>query len=138
MPEDKKKNEEKTVQEVIDSMTEEQKQVLYFLIAAAAENNKDTSVAHNIFNDSDEGGNEDIYQDEDEQVPQEEPMPQEQPQEQVGDGESAEEVAMHAQEVIQHEPIIGRIRETAIDDLCFFRVKVLALWVFQESILGER
>ena len=60
MPEDKKKNEEKTVQEVIDSMTEEQKQVLYFLIAAAVENNKDTSVAHNIFNDSDEGGNEEM------------------------------------------------------------------------------
>ena len=32
-------------------------------------------------------------------------------------GESEEENAMHAQEVIQHEPIIGKIRETAIDGL---------------------
>jgi hypothetical protein len=64
-----------------------------------------------IFNGKE--GYEDVYQDETEQVPQEEPMPQEQ----VGDGESAEEVAMHAQEVIQHEPIIGRIRETAIEGL---------------------
>lgn len=72
-----------------------------------------------IFNGKEgyEGGDEDVYQDETEQVPQEEPIPQEQPQEQVGDGESAEEVAMHAQEVIQHEPIIGRIRETAIEGL---------------------
>ena len=30
---------------------------------------------------------------------------------------SEEEVAMHAQEVIQHEPIIGKIRETAIEGL---------------------
>lgn len=31
--------------------------------------------------------------------------------------DSAEEQAMHAQEVIQHEPIIGKIRETAIEGL---------------------
>jgi len=31
--------------------------------------------------------------------------------------QSAEEQAMHAQEVIQHEPIVGKIRETAIDGL---------------------
>ena len=40
-----------------------------------------------------------------------------QPQQQMGQGESEEEAAMHAQEVIQHEPIIGKIRETAIDGL---------------------
>jgi uncharacterized protein involved in copper resistance len=31
--------------------------------------------------------------------------------------QNAEEQAMHAQEVIQHEPIIGKIRETAIEGL---------------------
>ncbi len=60
MPEDKKENEEKTVQEVIDSMTEEQKQVLYLLVGAAAESGQGEAVAHNIFNDSDEGGNEEM------------------------------------------------------------------------------
>lgn len=41
-------------------------------------------------------------------------MPQgEQPQQ----GESEEEKAMHAQEVVQHEPIIAKIRETAIEGL---------------------
>lgn len=41
-----------------------------------------------------------------------------QPQQQmVGQGDSEEEIAMHAQEVIQHEPIIGKIRETAIEGL---------------------
>ena len=35
----------------------------------------------------------------------------------IGQGDSEEEVAMHAQEVIQHEPIIGKIRETAIEGL---------------------
>ncbi len=39
------------------------------------------------------------------------------PQGQMGQGDSEEEVAMHAQEVIQHEPIIGKIRETAIEGL---------------------
>lgn len=32
-------------------------------------------------------------------------------------GDSEEEIAMHAQEVIKHEPIIGKIRETAIEGL---------------------
>ena len=32
-------------------------------------------------------------------------------------GDNAEEQAMHAQEVIKHEPIIGKIRETAIEGL---------------------
>jgi hypothetical protein len=35
----------------------------------------------------------------------------------LGQGNSEEEIAMHAQEIIQHEPIIGRIRETAIEGL---------------------
>lgn len=51
-----------------------------------------------------------------EQYPQEgAPMQQGQPQQ--GEGTSAEEEAMHAQEIIQHEPIIGKIRETAIEGL---------------------
>jgi hypothetical protein len=53
------------------------------------------------------------------------PMQQEQPdpslvqphQQQMMQGDSEEEIAMHAQEVIQHEPIIGKIRETAIEGL---------------------
>ena len=50
---------------------------------------------------------------------QQEPSPQMvQPQQQMmGQGDSEEEIAMHAQEVIQHEPIIGKIRETAIEGL---------------------
>ena len=40
-----------------------------------------------------------------------------QDQQMIGQGDSEEEVAMHAQEVIQHEPIIGKIRETAIEGL---------------------
>lgn len=54
----------------------------------------------------------------------EEPVPGEagpqmmQPQQgQMIQGDSEEEQAMHAQEVIQHEPIIGKIRETAIEGL---------------------
>ena len=43
-------------------------------------------------------------------------VPQQQPQA-AQQGDSAEEQAMHAQEVIQHEPIIGKIRETAIEGL---------------------
>ena len=35
----------------------------------------------------------------------------------MGDGDSKEEVAMHAHEIIEHEPIIGKIRETAIEGL---------------------
>ena len=53
------------------------------------------------------------------------PMQQEQPdpslvqpqQQQMMQGGSEEEIAMHAQEIIQHEPIIGKIRETAIEGL---------------------
>lgn len=41
-------------------------------------------------------------------------MQQQQPMDAAG---SEEEIAMHAQEVIQHEPIIGKIRETAIEGL---------------------
>jgi hypothetical protein len=44
-------------------------------------------------------------------------MPMERPHQEMGDGDSEEEIAMHAQEVIQHEPIIGKIRETAIEGL---------------------
>lgn len=43
-------------------------------------------------------------------------VPQQQPQA-AQQGNSPEEVAMHAQEVIKHEPIIGKIRETAIEGL---------------------
>ena len=43
-------------------------------------------------------------------------QPQQQ-QQMMGQGDSEEEIAMHAQEVIQHEPIIGKIRETAIEGL---------------------
>jgi len=47
-----------------------------------------------------------------------EPMEQQQmSQDAPGAMQSAEEQAMHAQEVIQHEPIIGKIRETAIEGL---------------------
>ena len=51
---------------------------------------------------------------------QEQPDPalvQPQPQQQMMQGNSEEEIAMHAQEIIQHEPIIGKIRETAIEGL---------------------
>ena len=34
-----------------------------------------------------------------------------------GHGDSEEEIAMRAQEIIRHEPIIGKIRETAIEGL---------------------
>lgn len=51
----------------------------------------------------------------DEEMPmQQEPQQQQQA---PSEGDSQEEVAMHAQEVIQHEPIIGKIRETAIEGL---------------------
>ena len=42
--------------------------------------------------------------------------PQEE-QPQIAHGESEEEAALHVQDVIQHEPIIGKIRETAIEGL---------------------
>ena len=40
-------------------------------------------------------------------------IPQQQPQA-AQQGDSAEEQAMHAQEVIKHEPIIGRIRDIVV------------------------
>ena len=40
-----------------------------------------------------------------------------QQQQMMGQGDSEEEIAMHAQEVIQHEPIIGKIRENEIEGL---------------------
>ena len=43
-------------------------------------------------------------------------VPQQQPQE-AQQGDNVEAQAMHAQEVIKHEPIIGKIRETAIEGL---------------------
>jgi hypothetical protein len=43
-------------------------------------------------------------------------IPQEQPQA-AQQGDNIEAQAMHAQEVIKHEPIIGKIRETAIEGL---------------------
>ena len=67
-----------------------------------------------------------IFGDEGAQEPQmggaEQPDPslvQQNPQQQqiMGQGDSEEEIAMHAHEVIQHEPIIGKIRETAIEGL---------------------
>jgi hypothetical protein len=42
---------------------------------------------------------------------------QDRPQQQMMQGDNEEEIAMHAQEIIQHEPIIGKIRETAIEGL---------------------
>lgn len=50
-------------------------------------------------------------------VPMEQPQQQQMAQDAPGAAQSAEEQAMHAQEVIQHEPIVGKIRETAIDGL---------------------
>ena len=52
-----------------------------------------------------------------EQMPPQDPTMMQQPQQMMGQGDSEEEIAMHAQEVIQHEPIIGKIRETAIEGL---------------------
>ena len=40
-------------------------------------------------------------------------MVQPQQQQMMGQGDSEEEIAMHAQEVIQHEPINGKMRYTA-------------------------
>lgn len=52
-----------------------------------------------------------------EQMPPQDPSMMQQQSQQLKDGGSEEEIAMHAQEVIQHEPIIGKIRETAIEGL---------------------
>ncbi len=43
-------------------------------------------------------------------------VPEQQPQA-AQQGDNVEAQAMHAQEVIKHEPIIGKIRETAIEGL---------------------
>ena len=51
------------------------------------------------------------------QMPPQDPTMMQQPQQMMGQGDSEEEIAMHAQEVIQHEPIIGKMRETAIEGL---------------------
>lgn len=72
-----------------------------------------------IFGD-DEGAMEDPSGMGEQMPPQEGPDPsmvQPQQQQMMGQGDSEEEIAMHAQEVIQHEPIIGKIRETAIEGL---------------------
>jgi hypothetical protein len=44
-------------------------------------------------------------------------MMQQQPQQASKGDDNVEAQAMHAQEVIKHEPIIGKIRETAIEGL---------------------
>ena len=69
-----------------------------------------------LFNDE-EGAMEDPQGMGEQMPPQDPSMMQQQPQQMMGNGDSEEEVAMHAQEVIQHEPIIGKIRETAIEGL---------------------
>jgi len=69
-----------------------------------------------IFNDGDEGSMDDGMGIGGEERPDPR-MVQQRPQQQQMMGGSEEEVAMHAQEVIQHEPIIGKIRETAIEGL---------------------
>lgn len=53
----------------------------------------------------------------DEEYDEQQPMEHPQGQQMQGDGSSEEEKAMHAQEIIRHEPIIGKIRETAIEGL---------------------
>lgn len=60
------------------------------------------------------------YMFDEEEVPygdEEEMMMHERPEEDVEQGDSEEEKAMHAQEVIQHEPIIQKIREISIEGL---------------------
>lgn len=47
----------------------------------------------------------------------EDPSMMQHQQQQMQQGDSAEEQAMHAQEIIKHEPIIAKIRETAIEGL---------------------
>ena len=69
-----------------------------------------------LFN-GDEGVMEDPQGMGEQMPPQDLTMMQQQPQQMMGNGDSEEEIAMHAQEVIQHEPIIGKIRETAIEGL---------------------
>lgn len=66
-----------------------------------------------VFNGSDES---DVYGDPQEQQaePQQEPI---NGGDEYQDGDSEEEKAMEVQNTIQHEPIIGKIRETAIEGL---------------------
>ena len=66
-----------------------------------------------IFNGHDDGGEEPMG----DEGPVQGPMPQQQQGQMQGGDENAEEKAMHAHEVIQHEPIIQKIRQTAIDGL---------------------
>jgi len=62
-------------------------------------------------------GEEGVMQDPNAEMGMEGEQPMMQQQQMMGQGDSEEEIAMHAQEVIQHEPIIGKIRETAIEGL---------------------
>ena len=66
-----------------------------------------------IFNGPDDGGEEPMG----DEGSVQRPMPQQQQGQMQGGDENAEEKAMHAHEVIQHEPIIQKIRQTAIDGL---------------------
>ena len=65
-----------------------------------------------IFGNGEEGMMDDDMHNE--EIPQQEPPMEQKPS---IEGDSEEEVAMHAHEVIKHEPIIGKIRETAIEGL---------------------
>lgn len=58
-----------------------------------------------------------MYGQEDMPMGGEETYYEDEPRNDVPEGDSAEEQAMHASEVIKHEPIIGKIRETAIEGL---------------------
>lgn len=54
------------------------------------------------------------------------------------EGNSAEEQAMHAQEVIEHEPIVGKIREIAIDGLKKYADHpTSSLYLFMKKIFME-
>lgn len=69
-----------------------------------------------IFNE--DGYDEEGYEDEGYGMHGENPeMYQQRHQEVPAGEESVEEKAMHAQEIIKHEPIIAKIRETAIEGL---------------------
>ena len=73
-----------------------------------------------IFNDQESQAVDPIETENPEMASPQVDQPQQQPavgQDVPGAMQSAEEQAMHAQEVIQHEPIIGKIRETAIEGL---------------------
>lgn len=76
-----------------------------------------TQISEDYMFNGDEGAMEDPTMGGEQMPPQEQPMMQQPQQQMMGQGDSEEEIAMHAQEVIQHEPIIGKIRETAIEGL---------------------